>query len=122
MRDFRKLLVWQRAHALSVEVHDAIQRFPRREHTSLRSQLMRAAESIATNVVEGCAASTQREFARYLDIAIKSANETEYHLIAAADREAMPKLDSESMQQETMEIRRMLHALRKRVLISSAAL
>ena len=86
MQDFQKLLVWQRASALSLRIDVLLRQFPRREYVSLRAQLSRAADSIPANIVEGCGAATQREFARYLDIAIKSASETHHHLLAAADR------------------------------------
>jgi four helix bundle protein len=116
MRDFRKLLVWQRAHALHISIDVACRRVRRREFANLKSQLTRAAESIPSTVVEGSAAATQREFARYLDIAIKSANETEYHLLAAAERGALPSARSDPLMAETVEVRRMLFGLRKRVL------
>jgi four helix bundle protein len=41
----------------------------------VRSQLTRAADSIASNIVEGCGAATDKEFARFLDVSIKSDNE-----------------------------------------------
>ena len=88
MRDFRKLLVWRRAHALHIAIDAACRGVRGRDFANLKSQLTRAAESVPAAVVEGCAAATQPEFGRYLDIAIKSANETEYHLLAAAERGA----------------------------------
>jgi four helix bundle protein len=120
MRDFKQLHVWQRAQALSTAIHEAGRRFPRRDHITLKSQLTRAVDSIATNIVEGCGAATQREFARYLDISIKSANETEHHLLAAEVRGALPASDAQSLCAEVVEIRKMVYVLRKRVL--SAAL
>ena len=79
-------------------------------------QLARAAESIATNIVEGCGAASQKEFARYLDISIKSANETEHHLLTARDRGALPADRWASLSAEVIEIRRMSYGLRKKVL------
>jgi four helix bundle protein len=116
MRDFRKLHVWRRAHALHIAIDAAGRQVRRREFANLRSQLIRAAESIPGNIVEGSGAATQREFARYLDIAIKSANETEYHLFAAAARGALPAAAADPLMAETVEVRRMLFGLRKRVL------
>ena len=57
----------------------------RRELTSLRSQLVRAAMSVPANIVEGRAQRTDREFARFLRIALASATEFEYHLLMASD-------------------------------------
>ncbi|MDB4877372.1 MAG: hypothetical protein JWM41_3818 [Gemmatimonadetes bacterium] len=119
MRDFKNLLVWQRAHALSVSMHVTARRFPRSGFGNLRSQLERATDSIATNIVEGCGAATQKEFARYLDISIKSANETEHHLLAARDRDALPAEGWQPLTAELIEIRRMLYSLRKKVLLDA---
>ncbi len=116
MRDFKQLHVWQRAQALATAIHESSRRFPRRDYATLKSQLTRAAESIATNIVEGCGAATQREFGRYLDISIKSANETEHHLLCAAVRGAMPESESQSLCAEVVAIRRMVYSLRKRIL------
>ena len=116
MRDFKKILAWQRAHALGAAIHECSRGFGRAGHPGLKSQLGRSADSIAANIVEGCCAATQREFARYLDISIKSATETEHHLLVARDRGALPHDEWERLSTETVEIRRMLHGLRKRVL------
>ncbi|HEY6827781.1 MAG TPA: four helix bundle protein [Gemmatimonadaceae bacterium] len=66
MRDFKTIKAWQRAHALGVSVHRLARGFSRAGHSHLRSQLMRAADSISTNIVEECGAATNKELARYL--------------------------------------------------------
>src|SRR5687767_9939351 len=63
MQDFHRLDVWERAHSLALAVRQATRAFPRTGYADLKSQLTRAAESIATNIVEGCAAATPKEFA-----------------------------------------------------------
>src|SRR5262245_18687882 len=65
MRDYKKIRVWASAHALAIKVRQATTRFPRRGYASLKEQIVRAAESIVFNIVEGAGASTQREFARF---------------------------------------------------------
>jgi len=69
MQEFKKLLVWRRAHAFALRVHDAVEKFPRNRFGQLKSQLTRAADSIAANIVEVCGSTSQREFARFLAIA-----------------------------------------------------
>lgn len=120
MRDFKQLQVWRRAHAMAVAIHEMLRGVSAREFASLKSQLGRAADSIASNIVEGCGAASQRDFARYLDIAIKSANETEYHLIAATDRGAVDAAEAAMLGAEVIEIRRMTYGLRKRILAEIA--
>ena len=87
-----------------------------RELVSLRSQLTRAADSVAATMVEGCGASTNPEFARFLDMSIKSASETEYHLLTARDRHALDEHEWLRLSTEVVEIRKMTVTYRKRVL------
>lgn len=81
MRPFAELEVWRVGHALTLDVYALTKSFPREELYGLTSQLRRAASSIPTNIVEGSVHS-DREFARYLGIALRSAAETEYLLLA----------------------------------------
>ena len=116
MQDFRRLLVWERAHGLVLGVRRGIRKFPRSERGSLKSQMTNAAESIAFNIVEGCGATSSKEFARFLDISIKSTSELEYQLQLAADCGLLPRRVWSPLAAETVEIRRMLCGLRRRVL------
>lgn len=111
--------MWQRAHALVLNVRRASRSFPRSGCASLKSQMVRAAESIAFNIVEGSAASSRKEFARFLDISIKSTSELEYQLQLAMDYGVLPARDWRSVTAETVEIRRMLCGLRRTVLEAS---
>lgn len=116
MRDFHKLDMWRRTHALAMAVHDIARGLRGSDFATLRSQLTRAADSIAANIVEGASAASAREFARFLDISIKSASETEYHLLSARDRQVLPTQRWRQLSQEVVELRRMMYAYRKRLL------
>jgi four helix bundle protein len=116
MRDFRHIRAWQRAHALSIAIHQLALGFGRRGYAALRSQLVTAAQSIPTNIVEGCGAATHKEFGRFLDISIKSANETEYHLLTSHDLELLSDSDWERYTAETIEVRKMIYAYRAAIL------
>ena len=117
MQDFKHIRAWQRAHALSIAVHKLVDSFA--GHAHLKSQLTRAADSIASNIVEGCGAETNKEFARFLDISIKSANETEYRLLSARDLELISDQTWQHHSGETVEIRKMIYGYRKKLLASS---
>lgn len=116
MQDFRRLKVWGRAHQLVLGVRRAIRSFPRSERGSLKSQMVNSAESIAFNIVEGCGAARPKEFARFLDISIKSTCELEYQLQLATDCGLLSSRVGPPLSSETVEIRRMLCGLRRRVL------
>jgi four helix bundle protein len=106
VRDFTKLLVWQKAHSLVLTISAASVRFPR-ERAALAGQMRRAAESIATNIVEGSARRSQAEFARFLQISIASCSELEYQLQLARDYEVLAMESWQRLSAQTVEIRRM---------------
>jgi four helix bundle protein len=85
----------------------------------LRSQLTRAADGVSANIAEGCGAATNKEFARFLDISIKSANETEHHLLSARDLDLVSPDAWQRFTAEIIEIRKMIHGYRKKVIQSS---
>jgi four helix bundle protein len=118
MQDYRQLRVHANAHSLAVRVRGAARKFPRTGYTSLKAQMTTAAESIAFNIVEGCGAESPKEFARFLDIAIKSAMELEYQLTLVRDYRVLPAGEAEILREHTVEARRMLYGLRKRVIAS----
>ena len=118
MQDFRKLDVWHESHAHVLNVRKATHRFPRSGYAPLKNQLIGSTESIPFNIVEGCGASTQKEFARFLDISIKSSSECEYQLELARDYGILPLDDWEPLAKKRVTIRKMLCGLRARVLES----
>jgi len=73
--------------------------------------MVRAALSIPTNIVEGTGKQSRREFARFLRIALGSGTELEYHLLVAHDIKAMSATDYASLKRQTVEVKKMLHAL-----------
>ena len=118
MQDYRQLRVWRKAHVQVLSVRRATHRFPRIGYSSLKSQMTRAAESVAFNIVEGCGSSTQKELARFLDISIKSTSELEYQLVVARDYGVLEPLEWQALTAETIDIRKMLCGLRSKVLES----
>ena len=74
--------------------------------------------SIPTNIVEGTGQTSGKEFGRFLSIALKSTSELEYHLIIARDIRAIGLNDFESLSAQAIEVRKMLYALRNRVVVT----
>ena len=77
-RDHRKLRVFVVADNLALRVYHATRRFPVEERYGLQSQIRRAALSVATNIVEGCARESDKEYGRFINVAFGSAAETHY--------------------------------------------
>ena len=115
MSDFKKLQVWEKAHALAIHAYRVATRMRRSQDLALRSQIIRAAMSIPANIVEGRRQESDREFARFLRIALNSGYELEYHLILAHDIGAISESDSESLVRECIQVRRMIYGLLRKL-------
>jgi four helix bundle protein len=111
MGDFKKLQVWRKAHALSLNTYRIVRRIRGAEHISMRSQTIRAAMSIPTNIVEGNGYKTPRDFIRFLGYSINSATELEYHLTVARDLDLLSKSDFRALVDQIIEVRKMIHGL-----------
>jgi four helix bundle protein len=80
MRDHTKLEVFELADQVALTVYRETVHFPPQERYGLQSQLRRAAVSVASNIVEGCARHSEADYVRFLDIAYGSARELQYQL------------------------------------------
>lgn len=78
MKNYKKLVVWEKAHKLVLLIYNVTRGFPNEERYGLTNQLRRAATSTPTNIAEGCGKSSQRDFAHYLEIAFASMQEVQY--------------------------------------------
>ena len=116
MQDYRRLRVWRKAHAHVLNVRRASNRFPRTGYSSLKSQLAKTAESVPFTLVEGCGAQTNKDMARFVDMSIKSTKELEYQLLLARDYGVMARPEWKLLTGETIDIRRMLCGLRRKIL------
>jgi four helix bundle protein len=116
MRDFKRIKAWQRAHALSIALHQRTRKFSRAGYARLAAQLTGVVDSIKDNIAEGCGAATNKEFARFLDMSVKSANETEGHLLSTRDLDLFSSDEWQKFNNETIEIRKMVYTYRKKVL------
>lgn len=115
MKDFRDLDVWRKAHLLALEIYRVTAAFPKTETFGLTSQMRRAASSIAANIAEGCGRKTDNDFARFLQNAFGSANELEYFLLLASDLGLLKKPEHDRLAENTIEIKKMLAALLRKL-------
>ena len=113
MKDFRQLKVWEKAHQVALAIYKATKEFPKEELYGLTSQIRRASMSIPTNISEGCGRNTDAEFARFLQIAMGSASETEYQLLLSHDLGFLNKEQYDKLNIEVTEVKRMLASLLK---------
>jgi four helix bundle protein len=118
VQDFNNVRAWKKAHALAIVVHGLVSRFPRRGYSTLRRQMVRSSESIADRIAEGCGAATSLEFARFLDMAIKSTSELENQFKRAHGYGLLNPRRLNLFATDVQDIRKMTWSLRNSVLRS----
>jgi four helix bundle protein len=115
MQNFRNLKVWEKAHALTLEIYKSSKTFPRDEMYGLTSQMRRASASIGANIAEGSCRRGDVDFARFLQMAAGSASELEYHLLLARDLDLLKIADYQRLSVEAVEVKRMLASLMQKL-------
>jgi four helix bundle protein len=115
LKDFKELKIWQRSHQLALKLYKVTKFFPKEEIYGLTSQIRRACISIPANISEGCGRYSETELARFFQIAMGSASELEYHLLIAHDLGYLNDLDYEELNQELIEVKKMLAAFIKKL-------
>ena len=109
--DFAKLHVWRKAHALALNVRQVAMEMRGSSNAPLRNQMIRAAMSIPTNIVEGRGQKSDHDFIRFLGYSINSSSELEYHLIVARDTRVISLDRFRSLLDQIVEVRKMLYGL-----------
>jgi four helix bundle protein len=99
MRDHRKLRAFELSDQLAIATYRATVDFPAQERYGLCSQMRRAAVSVPSNIVEGCARNSQADYLHFLNISYGSARELEYQISLAAklgffDEQSAKELDA----------------------------
>lgn len=110
MKDFRDLQIWEKGHQLARAVYQATGSFPKEELYGLTSQLRRASASIPTNIAEGCGRQGDADFARFLQMAMGSASETDYLLILAKDLQFLKLKSYQELAEEITTLKKMLNS------------
>ena len=115
MADFRNLVVWQKANKLSVQTAKAVEGFRGNAGSILRGQLLRSTFSIQSNIAEGSSKRSDREFSRYVRIALGSSTESANHLILVRDLGLIDDQRFADLTSRLDEVGKMLSGLEKRL-------
>lgn len=119
-QSYRELKVWKRSVQLVKAIYLATTKFPADELYGLRSQMRRAAVSVPSNIAEGQARFSQKEFLRFLRTARGSLSELETQVILSFELGHFVEDVSESLLEECAEIGRMLNGLYNSIQLRTA--
>lgn len=115
MQNYKGLKVWSKSHEITLKIYSLTKVFPKEEIYSLTNQIRRCSSSIPANIAEGCGKNGKNDFGRFLNIALGSANETEYFLLLAKDLGYLRIEDHMQLEKCINEIKGMLISLIKKV-------
>ena len=108
---YRDLLVWQKAMDLVTEVYKIVKMLPKEETYALSDQMRRAAVSVPSNISEGQARRSNKEFANFLSISRGSLAELETQILICIRLNYIKTSDAETAQNHVKEVARMLNVL-----------
>ena len=117
MHRFKELNVWKKSIDLITFVYQITEQFPKKEIYGLMSQINSSSISIPSNIAEGSAATSKKDFANYLNIARKSLFETVSHLIIAEDQKYINQNEKEELYLIAEELSRKIKSLGKLLLV-----
>jgi four helix bundle protein len=117
MRDHTTLRAFEVADEVAVLIYRATRAFPKEEVYGLTSQMRRAAVSVPSNIVEGCARESQAEYLRFLEIAFGTLRELHYQFglvrrLGYADESDAPLCDTKMLEAEKV-LGALLRSMRK---------
>ncbi|MEZ6100774.1 MAG: four helix bundle protein [Pirellulaceae bacterium] len=113
MRDHRKLRAFELADQLALAVYQTTKTFPKDEMFGMTSQIRRAAVSVPSNIVEGCARNSDADFLRFLDMAFGSGRQLEYQMSLATRLGYINKTESQQLDSIVNELMKVLSGLIK---------
>jgi len=112
MHQFKELLIWKKSRAFCTEIYTIKAFFPNDEKFGITNQLRRAAVSVPSNIAEGSSRNSNKDFSRFIEIAIGSAYEIETQLLIASDLGFIKSDKLETVIEQLEEIIKMMSKFR----------
>ena len=115
MHNFRELKIWQESMELAKDIYKITKLFPDSEKFGLVSQMNRSAVSIPSNISEGSARASKKEFVHFLNIALGSCFELETQLTLAQSFDYLDVENFNNVEQRIINIQKMISGFRKSI-------
>ncbi|MEX0724594.1 MAG: four helix bundle protein [Gracilimonas sp.] len=111
MKNFKKLIVWQRSMELASEINVIVSKLPKTERYTYRDQIIRSSISIPSNIAEGSSRDNRKDFKRFLRISLGSCFELETQLLMLKQNEIIKPDSLIKALEYNDEVQKMLHTL-----------
>jgi four helix bundle protein len=116
--NFKELIVWQKSRVLVKNLFILTKKYPNDESYEIVSQMRRAAVSIPSNIAEGSGRNSNKDFRRFLDIAVSSAYELETQLIISSDLGYISEDEFNNITKDIHEVQKMIYGFKKSLSIT----
>ena len=115
MKNYKELIIWQKGIVIIKGVYQLVKQFPAEEKYGLVSQITRAAVSISANIAEGSSRNSDKDYARFLQIALGSAFEVQTYLVIAKEMNLAKVTDIGEIEIMLEEEIKMIHSFIKKL-------
>lgn len=116
MHNYRELKIWENAIEVCVEIYQLLNQFPQIEKYNLSSQMRKSAVSIPSNIAEGAGRTTDKDFVRFLGIALGSSFELHTQIIISYKLKLINDKDFKTLGNSLDEIERMIWGFQKKLM------
>ena len=114
--NYRELEVWKRSRELVKEIYKLVAQFPASELYGLSQQMRRSAISVPSNIAEGSAYSSEKNFGRHLSLSLGSLYELETQVLLGVDLKLISEKHAEPLAEQIIVLQRMVAKLRQKIL------
>ncbi|MCX6319847.1 MAG: four helix bundle protein [Bacteroidetes bacterium] len=115
MKNFKKLLIWQKGFQIAISSFKLVSSFPKEEKYGISSQITRAAVSIVSNIAEGSSRNSTKDYKRFLEMSLGSAYELETQLMIAQAVNFGNKEEKELLLKDIVEEQKMLIGFMRKI-------
>lgn len=114
--NYKKLKVWQLAMDVAADVYHLTLLFPKDEQFGMVSQIKRSSVSIPSNIAEGSGRNSDKDFCRFLSMALGSSNELETQLLLSNKLNLISEEASNPVLEKNTEVQKMIFKLRDKLI------